>query len=167
MWHVQVHHCSDFNKSVWCLLSRPKSQNTGLIQGARLPFSLVFCQSQGWYGEGMLCLNVDIPMIFFLITKPAIKIPQFAQGMNRVKLLSSWANRWRKLENDHDLTEFWKALSFTTIISWSHVSWCHIAISKHHIYHILTQWLVVNQYVYHNDYRIIIYHNNIVLRKKK
>jgi len=33
--------------------------------------------------EGMLCLNVDIPMIFFLITKPAIKTPQFAQGMNR------------------------------------------------------------------------------------
>lgn len=55
---------------------------------------------------GMLCLNVDIPMIFFLITKPAIKTPQFAQGMNRVKLLSSWANRWRKLEGDHDLTEF-------------------------------------------------------------
>ena len=82
---------------------------------------------------GMLCLNVDIPMIFFLITKPAIKTPQFAQGMNRVKLLSSWANRWRKLEGDHDLTEFWKALSFTTIISCLMMS--HRNIKTSHLSH--------------------------------
>lgn len=139
------HHCRDFHKKkkrVWCLLSRPKSQNTedprckaafflGILSKSGMETACFLVDT-----EEMLCLeclNVDIPMIFFLITKPAIKIPQFAQGINRIKLLSSWANRWRKLEDDHDLTEFWKALSFTTIISCLMMS--HRDIKTSHLSH--------------------------------